>query len=346
MKRKLTDMIWRSIGEAILFGFLLFAGILYFLYSNHLLLFPRSWGSALLSFFTLFLLLLLMGIIYGYWSAMKVKRRLDLLRDVMIHMEKGSTPQEIPDLGDDEIGRLADQLSKLKSRWEEQVNSLQRLTSHNAELAEKAGVAAAIEERQRLARELHDAVSQQLFAISMTATAVSRTFDKDPERAKRQIQLIEEMASLAQSEMRALLLHLRPVHLEGKSLPQALTDLLKEFQAKLPMEIYWQIDEGIHLSRGIEEQLFRISQEALSNTLRHSRASRLEVRLIYRPGSIRLTIEDNGIGFDPNEKKQTSYGLLTMRERANEIGGAFHLFTTPGRGTRIEVRVPLIDAGP
>ncbi|MBE3554225.1 MAG: sensor histidine kinase [Thermicanus sp.] len=343
MRRKLTDMVWRNIGEALVLSLLLFFGLLYFLYSNHYLHFPSNGWEGFFTLFFLLLAVLFLGGAFGYWTGFRIKRRLDLLREAMIHMEKGSPPQGIPDLGDDEIGRLARQLSQLNARWEEQVNSLQRLSSHNAELAAQAGVAAAIEERQRLARELHDAVSQQLFAISMTATAVSRTFEKDLEKAKRQVQLIEEMASVAQSEMRALLLHLRPVHLEGKSLSQALIELLQEFAAKLPMELKWQIDEGIRLSRGIEEQLFRITQEALSNTLRHSRATRLEVKLLYRPGSVRLLIEDNGIGFEPNERKQTSYGLLTMRERANEIGGAFHLITAPGKGTRIEIRVPLID---
>lgn len=345
MRKKLTDMMWRNIGEIALYTLILFIGMIYLLYTNHLLRFPSSWTSAAVILLPLLLLLLLVSLIYGYWSSSRVTRRLNLLRDTMIRIEKGSSPQEIPSLGEDEIGRLAHQLTRLQARWEEQVSSLQRLSSHNAELAEKAGVAAAVEERQRLARELHDAVSQQLFAISMTATAVGRSFEKDPEKAKRQILLIEEMASVAQSEMRALLLHLRPVHLEGKSLSQAITELLMEFQAKLTMEIHWQIDEGMRLSRGIEEQLFRITQEALSNTLRHSRATRLEVKLLYRPSSIRLSIEDNGIGFDPEQKKHTSYGLLTMRERATEIGGAFQLLTTPGKGTRIEVRVPLIESG-
>src|SRR5690606_16237911 len=134
---------------------------------------------------------------------------------------------EIPQLGEDEIGKLGEQLQTISHRWEEQVNSLQRLSTNNAELAEKARFTAVIEERQRLARELHDAVSQQLFAISMTATAVRRTMHQDFDKAARQVTLIEEMSSVAQSEMRALLLHLRPVHLEGKRLTDAIQDLMQ-----------------------------------------------------------------------------------------------------------------------
>lgn len=129
-------------------------------------------------------------------------------------------------------------------RWEEQVTSLQRLSNNNAELAEKAKLSAVIEERQRLARELHDAVSQQLFAISMTATAVGRTLDKDFEKAKRQIHLIEEMASVAQSEMRALLLHLRPIHLKENDCPKGLLSFSKSWRPKCR----WQL-RGIWTKR-------------------------------------------------------------------------------------------------
>ena len=115
-----------------------------------------------------------------------------------ISSRAAANPLLCPNPADDESG---DEDQEGQEEWREQV----RFT-------------AVIEERQRLARELHDAVSQQLFAISMTATAVSRTMEKDWERAKRQVQLIEEMAAVAQSEMRALLLHLRPVHLDGKNL--------------------------------------------------------------------------------------------------------------------------------
>ena len=163
---------------------------------------------------------------------------------------------------------------KISKRWEDQVSSLQRLSTNNAQLAEQARVTAIVEERQRLARELHDAVSQQLFAISMTATAVGRTLDKDFDKAQRQVALIEEMSAVAQSEMRALLLHLRPVYLEGKALEQGLRDLITELRIKVPMEITFEMDDDIHLLKGIENHLFRIIQEAMSNTLRHSKAEK------------------------------------------------------------------------
>ncbi|WP_336789499.1 sensor histidine kinase [Paenibacillus sp. MMO-177] len=206
---------------------------------------------------------------------------------------------------------------------------------------EKVKFSAVIEERQRLARELHDAVSQQLFAISMTATAVSRTIERDWERAKRQVQLIEEMASVAQSEMRALLLHLRPVHLDGKNLAAALTALVDELKQKVPMTIDLDVDDSITMKPEAEDHLFRIAQEALSNTLRHAKAESMEIKLHRKGPEVRMLLKDTGIGFDLEAKKQTSYGLLTMEERVNELGGYLHMISKPGEGTSIDIRVPI-----
>ncbi|MGM0880346.1 MAG: sensor histidine kinase [Bacillota bacterium] len=206
---------------------------------------------------------------------------------------------------------------------------------------EKVKFSAVIEERQRLARELHDAVSQQLFAISMTATAVSRTIERDWERAKRQVQLIEEMAAVAQSEMRALLLHLRPVHLDGKNLGQALTALVDELKQKVPMTISLEVDETIVLQPNAEDHLFRIAQEALSNTLRHSKAESMDIRLLQSGNQVHMSLQDSGVGFDLEAKKQTSYGLLTMEERVNELGGSLQMISKPGEGTLIHIWVPM-----
>ncbi|RXZ84795.1 sensor histidine kinase [Paenibacillaceae bacterium] len=207
---------------------------------------------------------------------------------------------------------------------------------------EKVRFSAVIEERQRLARELHDAVSQQLFAISMTATAVGRTLDKDFDRAKRQVELIEEMASVAQSEMRALLLHLRPIHLEGKNLEQALEGLLEELRQKVPMSISFEMDPDITLLPEAEDHLFRIVQEALSNTLRHAKASAMEISMKRLGKQICIILRDNGVGFDLEEKKQTSYGLLTMEERVTALGGTLKMISAPSEGTCIEIWLPAI----
>lgn len=340
--KKLTSMIWRGMGETTLYSALMFGAIIYVLRYYGLLRPIEGWLEWLVTLSVLAGLSLISGAAFGSWQTGRISRRLDRIRDAMLLLEKGNLSRQIPDMGDDEVGLLADQLGRISKKWEEQVTSLQRLSNDNAELAGKARFTAIIEERQRLARELHDAVSQQLFAISMTATALSRTMDRDAEKAKHQIALIEEMASVAQSEMRALLLHLRPVHLEGKKLTDGLHDLIRELQAKVPIEISTDIEEEVVLSRGIEDHLFRIVQEALSNTLRHSKASKLLVLLKRHRDTVMLSIRDNGVGFDVEQKKHTSYGIVSMQERVNELGGSMNIVSAPGNGTRIDIRIPII----
>lgn len=344
-KKKLTSMVWRAAGETVLFSLLLVGAVLYYLrYYGYLTPF-QGW----LPFFTFLAVVtgiaLTAGAVFGSWQSGRTSRRLRALEDAMLHLENGRLNTRVEPMGDDEIGRLAARLSHIRKKWEEQVTSLQRLSNDNAELASQARFSAIIEERQRLARELHDAVSQQLFAISMTATALSRTLEKEPEKAKHQIVLIEEMASVAQSEMRALLLHLRPVHLEGKRLTDGLRDLVRELEAKVQIGITTEFDEDLVLPKGIENHLFRIVQEALSNTLRHAKASKLALTLKTLGETVYLSIRDNGVGFDVNRQKQASYGLQMMQERVNELGGAINIVSAPGKGTRIDIRVPIMNQG-
>lgn len=340
---KRANIITRSMREGTLLGLVVMLVVLYLLYTYGYLQPFEAWKNRIEAGITLVLLPIGLGAFYGFFQGYRVKRRIDLVRETLVNWEKGSLTDVMPDIGEDEVGRLGEQLVKISKRWEEQVSSLQRLSTNNAQLAEQARVTAIVEERQRLARELHDAVSQQLFAISMTATAVGRTLDKDFDKAQRQVALIEEMAAVAQSEMRALLLHLRPVYLEGKALEQGLRELIKELRIKVPMEITFEMDDDIHLLKGIENHLFRIIQEAMSNTLRHSKADKMDIRIHRRQNTVRVMLRDDGVGFEMDDKKQTSYGLSTMQERVTEIGGSLQLITAPGKGTRIEIIVPLIN---
>lgn len=343
--RKVANMVWRQMGESVLYSLCIGALIVYLLMRYGLAGEVDGWRSLVPFTLTTIGALTVGGAAFGFLRGYPIRHRLRLLSETMLLLEKGNPSAPLPPLGNDEIGRLGEQLGKLSRKWEEQVSTLQRLSSNNTELEAKAKMSAVVEERQRLARELHDAVSQQLFAISMTATAVSRTLEQDFERAKRQIELIEEMSSAAQSEMRALLLHLRPIHLEGKRLAQAIPELVQEMKAKVPVDISLDMDEDLPLNKGMENHLFRIVQEALSNTLRHARASKMGIELQRRGDAVRLGIRDNGVGFDPDDRKQASYGMLNMEERVNELGGSFQVLSAPGKGTRIEIRVPLMTDG-
>ncbi|MHA0858166.1 sensor histidine kinase [Paenibacillus sp. CMAA1364] len=340
--KKPVNMLSRSMGEGAIISLILLHSIIYLLYTYGYLAPFNTWKVEFKTVSTLLIVPVGLGVISGFVQSYRMKRKLDLLRVTLLSWEKGSVSRSLPMLGQDEVGRLGEQFGRISKKWEDQVTTLQRLSTHNAELAEQARVSAIVEERQRLARELHDAVSQQLFAISMTATAVGRTLDKDFDKAKRQVTLIEEMSAVAQSEMRALLLHLRPVYLEGKPLEQGLTELVNEFKVKVPMDIIFEMDKGIHLMKGIENHLFRIIQEAMSNTLRHSKANKMEIRIHQKQDTLRLVIRDDGIGFELDDKKQTSYGLLNMKERVMEIGGSIQWITAINKGTRIEIAIPIV----
>lgn len=282
------------------------------------------------------------GLIASYISGNLLKKRLSVLWEAAMNLGRGHLSYRVPELGVDEIGELGWQLNRLASQWEEQVASLQRLSNHNAALAEQLKHTAVTEERQRLARELHDAVSQQLFAIAMTTAAMKRLVEKNPQRAAQQIELVEEMAAAAQAEMRALLLHLRPATLQNKTLKEAILDLLGELTRKNTLEMTSEIEAVEGLPSGIEDHLFRILQESISNTLRHARASQIAVKLFTLQGQVRMRVTDDGIGFDPDGEKLTSYGLRSMRERVTEVGGSMEIYSAQGKGTQIEVRIPLM----
>ncbi|MGN7765423.1 histidine kinase [Paenibacillus sp. 22594] len=343
MGKKSSNMVTRSMGEGALFSLVMLLVFLYIMYTYGYLQPFEDWKIGVRTAVSLILLPVVFGIVFGFYQGFRTKRKLERLRATLVAWEKGNLTPAMPDLGSDELGRLSEQLSRISGKWENQVNTLQRLSTNNAKLAEQARVTAIMEERQRLARELHDAVSQQLFAISMTATAVGRTLEKDFDKAQRQIALIEEMSAVAQSEMRALLLHLRPVYLEGKGLRQGLQELIKELEIKVPIDIVFEMDPDVQLMKGIENHLFRIVQEAISNTLRHAKAEKMEIRLHRRGDTVRLTLRDDGVGFEMDESKQTSYGLSNMQERIIETGGSIQFITAPGKGMRIEITVPLVN---
>lgn len=156
---------------------------------------------------------------------------------------------------------------------------------------------------------------------------------------------MEEVARAAlhsQSEMRALLLHLRPVHLSGDSLASGVEKLISELRRKSQIEFIVSLDHLEDLPETIEEHVFRIIQEALSNILRHANASTVKLQILKRGTELFVHIGDNGVGFDLEQKQsnKTSYGLKTMRERSEELGGHFSVRSIQKEGTYIEIRIP------
>ncbi|KHE71918.1 sensor histidine kinase [Halobacillus sp. BBL2006] len=285
-----------------------------------------------------------MSLYAGFKSSGDMKQRFDYISTMITQLSRGEFSSKIYFNENDEVAGLGDELNELGEKLKQQKESLLKLADEKADLARSAHKAATIEERQRLARDLHDAVSQQLFALTMMAQAARKVFDKNPVKAREQLEEITQMALQAQTEMRALLLHLRPVHLSGEPLTEGISSLIEELKQKCPLHFQVQMEEMEEMSRTTEEQLFRVVQEALSNILRHANATEVKIGLNHSKGEMFLHISDNGAGFDPDEKKgnKASYGLKTMKERCEEIGGEFTIRSREGEGTHIDIRVPIL----
>jgi len=287
------------------------------------------------------IILLLLSIYFGFRTGYTFKGRIDDISTFVTLLRSGKFSARVDRFEHDELGILSDELNQLAVFIQEQVKSLQRLADEKSELADQAHQAAVMEERQRLARDLHDSVSQQLFALNMLSSAAQKSIDTDPEKVGTIVTQVAEIAGKAQGEMRALLLHLRPIDLKGESLCEALTILIRELKEKTQIEIEASLDGIENLSKGTETHMFRIIQESLSNILRHSEATKVKIVTEKKDGYVTLYISDNGRGFNLRENKMTSYGLQTMRERAEEIGGLFQIRSKEKEGTYIDLRIPV-----
>jgi NarL family two-component system sensor histidine kinase LiaS len=310
-------------------------------------LFSPEWLTAG-SIFLFISLHIFLGIIIslytGFTTSGNLKTKMDGISVVIKHFSNGIYGSRLNFVEEsDEVTRIGDELNELGEKLGEQVKSLQRMADEKSELAKSAHKSAVIEERQRLARDLHDAVSQQLFALTMMSEAALKQFEKNPEKAKEQLTDVVKAGTQTQTEMRALLLHLRPVQLSGDSLPTGIQKLVNELKQKSRMKFQLALEPDLMLSETVEEHVFRIVQEALSNILRHANATTVKIEVFTRSRELFLHIRDNGKGFDIEEDsdKKASYGLKTMRERTEELGGRFTIRTNIDEGTYIDIRIPM-----
>lgn len=198
-------------------------------------------------------------------------------------------------------------------------------------------------ERKRIARDLHDTVSQELFAAHMILSGVSQQALKlDREKMQTQLQSVAAILETAQKDLRVLLLHLRPVELEDKSLVEGIQILLKELEDKSDLKV--SLKQNVtKLPKKIEEHIFRIIQELISNTLRHAQASCLDVYLYQTDVELQLKVVDNGIGFQLGSFDDLSYGLRNIKERVEDMAGTVQLLTAPKQGLAVDIRIPLLD---
>lgn len=211
----------------------------------------------------------------------------------------------------------------------------------NAQLFAATQEKAALEERQRLARELHDSVSQALFGIGLGARTARTVIEDTPAKAIAPLDYVLSLAEAGLAEMRALIFELRPEALQEEGIVAALQKQAAALRARYGVEVEARLDDVGDLPLESEEALYRIAQEAMHNTVKHARAMRVRLSLRREDACVRLVVQDNGKGFDASGSFPGHLGLHTMRDRAERLGGSFDLASAPGDGARIEVCVPV-----
>ena len=215
----------------------------------------------------------------------------------------------------------------------------------NARLYEETRGKAALEERQRLARELHDSVSQALYGIALNASAAEELFEAAPQRARGLLGDVLRLADAGLAEMRALIFELRPESLEQEGLVGALEKHAAALRARHGLDVRLAVAGEPELALRTKEALYRVAQEALHNAAKHARARTLELVLEMGDGEVGLVVADNGRGFNPNGEFPGHLGLHSMRERTAAVGGSLEIDSAPGAGTRLSARVPLPARG-
>jgi signal transduction histidine kinase len=212
----------------------------------------------------------------------------------------------------------------------------------NARLYEHSRELSVLSERNRLALELHDVVSQKLFALVLGAEAASTTLDRDPEATRVQLERLQSLSREALDELRSLVLELRPPDLDRDGLCGTLTKHVELVRRLHGAHVDLDLDAGVTAGGDRDREVLRIAQEALHNALRHADARRVRVSVHTDDGALVLEVADDGIGFDPEDAELRSrhLGLTSMEERARRIGGELRIDPTPGGGATVWLRAP------
>lgn len=326
---------------------LMILGVMFYSYqTSQLVLYPLIYLQIyhIPLIFYLILYSLISGTIFFLFLQYILKLYYQGIDQVLVSVTKGIPLLEEVTYPSERYQLLIQELTELAAHIYELTQTLQQVQHHPSHVAKQEILT---QERQRLARELHDSVSQQLFASSMLLAATESVVDEtkqhqdllDPVMIDGQLKAIQQMIDGAQQELRALLLHLRPLNLQKKSLKAGLDQLMQELDSKVSMTFSWQTDE-VSLSHVVEDHLFRIVQEVLSNVLRHAQASHFELYLYDHLNYVSLKMIDNGKGFDLQDEKLASYGLKSIQERTQDIGAQMKIISFPNQGTRIDIQIP------
>jgi two-component system nitrate/nitrite sensor histidine kinase NarX len=208
----------------------------------------------------------------------------------------------------------------------------------NAELYKQAQELAILEERQRLARNLHDAINQSLFSAGLIAEVLPRVWDQDQDLARSSLEDLRRLTRSAQAEMRALLAELRPSTLIDSDLDELLQLLGNALSGRIDIPVTVTVSGKVILPAEVQVAFYRVCQEALSNVAKHAKANRAEINLKQEGDVVELCIRDDGQGFDSKQTTSGHYGLGMMRERAEAVGALLSVTSQPGHGTELTIR--------
>jgi signal transduction histidine kinase len=284
------------------------------------------------------------GLLLGFWASRSLARRLLRADRVCQAWLRGNLTQRIEDSAGDELGTLNEQLDLLAQQLEHDEQDLNELRAYNTRLSDQVRALAVDEERERLARELHDGVKQHLFSLSMTASAIRTHMETQAQlgpELQEMVQDLETTSKTVQRELTRLIDNLRPGSLEEKGLAAALNDYTLLFGAREHILAYLDVKgNDALLPPSVAESLYRVAQEALHNVARHARATRVDIRLRCLPEQVTLFLRDNGAGFDTTQAHR-GLGLGNMQDRMMAVGGRLTLESEVGVGTQVRAEVGL-----
>ncbi len=269
------------------------------------------------------------GIAFGLLSTRRLTRRLQRLAASTLEVAEGGFQRRIPVSGADEVSQLEENFNRMAGRLEAAMDARRELAEANARH----------QERSRIARELHDSISQELFSLSVLAGGLRRALPAGS-AVLTEAETMERTATDTMREMQSLLLALRPVALDEVGLASALEDVCRAYRERLGANIRADLTSLV-LAPALEHALLRITQEALANAVRHAGADVVRVCLRAADGQVELDVTDDGRGFDPGRPDPGGLGLCAMRDRAAELGGTLRVDTAPGAGTAVRARFPV-----
>ena len=247
----------------------------------------------------------------------------------------------------EQLDGLYQELSSVNGTLQARLEELQEAHNQLQEYAAQAGELATVQERNRLARELHDSVTQTIFSMTLTTEAAHILLQRDPTQAASHLDRLQQLAQGALNEMRSLIQQLPPLAGQDQGLVIALRAHLRTLEESDGLKVELQVDSESQLPPEHEEGLFRIAQEALNNVSKHAQTDRAAITLTITSDRASLLIEDKGAGFDDSGQSAPGegFGMTSMRERVDILGGDLEIRSSPGEGTTVLVNVPLTHGG-